>query len=223
MKLTCISDTHTRHKELELPGGEVLIHSGDFMSSGYNVGEVHNFLKWFEDQDYEHKILIAGNHDRLFEDNPTLAKEVVDMYASNIHYLQDSSVVIDGVKFYGSPWTLDFCNWAFRLSTRQQAVDIWHKVPEDTDVLITHGPAYGSLDRIVHPVNDTASKDHLGDRDLRNRIETLNPKVHICGHIHSSQGILDGYGEITTHINASCLDESYGYGNEQDFIEWEIK
>jgi len=224
MKLHIISDTHTRHGELDLPGGEVLIHAGDFMSSGYNVGELHNFLKWFEDQDYKHKIFIAGNHDRIFEDDPFLAKEIVDMYAFNINYLQDEELVIDGIKFYGSPWTPEFCGWAFALpKDPRSAEERFAKIPNDTDVIISHGPAYGMLDQIVHPVSPNASKEHLGCKQLRDAINRVNPKVHICGHIHSSQGVLDGYGEVTTHINAACLDESYGFGNKQNYIEREIK
>ena len=224
MIITCISDTHTKHRELDLPGGDVLIHAGDFMSSGQDPEELHDFLKWFEGQDYEHKIFIAGNHDRIFEEDPFLAKEIVDAYATNINYLQDEELVIDGIKFYGSPWTPEFCGWAFALpKDPRSAEERFARIPNDTDVIISHGPAFGMLDKIIHPVSPNASKEHLGCKQLRDAIERVNPKLHICGHIHSSNGILDGYGEITTHINASCLDEIYGFGNKQNYIEWEVK
>ena len=66
MKLHCISDTHTRHREIELPGGDVLIHAGDIMSRP-DPSQLIEFLVWFDDQDYTTKIFIAGNHDHLFE------------------------------------------------------------------------------------------------------------------------------------------------------------
>ena len=230
MKLLCISDTHTRHRELDLIGVEVdvVVHAGDFMSTGYNAGELHDFLSWAENLIFDgvcrHFVMIAGNHDRIFEENPFLAKEIVDMYATNINYLQDEELVIDGIKFYGSPWTPEFCGWAFALpKDPRSAEERFARIPNNTDVIISHGPAFGILDKIVHPVSPNASKEHLGCKQLRDAIERVNPKLHICGHIHSSNGILDGYGEITTHINASCLDESYGFGNKQNYIEWEVK
>jgi len=83
MKLHIISDTHTRHRELNLPGGDVLIHAGDFMSSGYGLDDAVDFLNWFEVQDYTHKIFIAGNHDRIFEDNPEGNKTCVRRIPNN--------------------------------------------------------------------------------------------------------------------------------------------
>ena len=220
MKLTCISDTHTRHKELDLPGGDVLIHAGDFMSSGQDPEELTDFLNWFEVQDYKHHIFIAGNHDRIFEDSPEVVKEIVEKYYPGITYLQDSSVTIDGINFYGSPWTPAFCGWAFQLYNDYEEAEIYRKVPKDTDVLITHGPAYGRLDQYVMPTSQLS--EHLGSKGLLQWVDTNNPKLHICGHIHTGQGVMDGYGEITTHINASCLGEDYKYSNNKEYIEWTI-
>ena len=75
MRITLISDTHTKHDELsydplDLPGGDLLIHAGDIMNSGFKKQEIHEFFKWFEAQDYEHKIFIAGNNDIMFENHP---------------------------------------------------------------------------------------------------------------------------------------------------------
>ena len=114
MKLHIISDTHTKHRELNLPGGETLIHAGDFMSSGHSVREFEEFLQWMNGQDYTHKILIAGNHDRILEIEPELAKSILDGFPK-ITYLQDEGCTIDGINFYGSPWTPAFCGWAFQL------------------------------------------------------------------------------------------------------------
>ena len=219
MKLHIISDTHTKHRELNLPGGEVLIHAGDFMSSGYGLDDAVDFLNWFEVQDYTHKIFIAGNHDRIFEDNPEGIKLVLDAYPT-ITYLQDEGCTIDGINFYGSPWTPAFCGWAFQLHNDYEDTEIWRKIPTDTDVLITHGPAFGALDQYEMTTGDWS--EHLGSKGLRDWIETNNPKLHICGHIHTGQGVLDGYGEVTTHINAACLGETYKFTNPKAFTEWTV-
>ena len=221
MKLHIISDTHTRHRELNLPGGDVLIHAGDFMSSGYGLDDAVDFLNWFEVQEYKHKIFIAGNHDRIFEDNPEGMKLVLDAYPT-ITYLQDEGCTIDGINFYGSPWTPAFCGWAFQLHNDYEDTEIWRKIPKDTDVLITHGPVHGKLDEITTPLSPGVAPGHLGSKALRLWIDENNPKLHICGHIHSSQGVLDGYGEVTTHINAACLGEDYKYSNTKEYIEWEL-
>ena len=188
MKLHIISDTHTKHRELNLPGGDALIHAGDIMGSGYDLAEITDFLSWFDKQDYEHKIFIAGNHDRIFEDKPELMERILMEQYPDIIYLQDSSVTIDGINFYGSPWTPAFCGWAFQI---HNDTETYKYIPEDTDVLITHGPAYGILDQYVMP-NGKLS-EHLGSKGLHKWIDDNNPKLHICGHIHNGQGVLDGY------------------------------
>ena len=222
IKITCVSDTHQRHQELDLPGGDILIHSGDFMSSGYDSVELLDFLNWLYHQPYNHKILVAGNHDRIFEKFPEEAMKMIDMVNHNnsIIYLQDSSCTIDGINFYGSPWTPEFCGWAFPIHNDYEDTEHWRKIPKDTDVLITHGPAHGILDEITTPKCPGASPGHLGSKALRRWIDEHNPKLHICGHIHSSQGVLDGYGEVTTHINAACLGEDYDFSNTKEYIEW---
>ena len=151
MKITFISDTHGKHAELtdKLPGGDVLIHSGDFMRGGYEEGEAIDFFDWLEHDvtGYEYKIIIAGNHDRLFENEPEQAAKLMGAYCPSVIYLQDSSFKINGIKFYGSPHTPAFNNWAFNVRRNSDEIEkIWSKIPDDTDVLITHGPPLGILD-----------------------------------------------------------------------------
>ena len=221
LQIHCISDTHTKHEELDLPGGDVLIHSGDFMGAGYNIDELTNFLNWFERQDYNHKIYIAGNHDRIIEDNPEVIKMMNSVYPS-LTYLQDSEVIIEGIKFYGSPWTPEFMGWGFALPKNDSysADERFAMIPDDVDVIISHGPAYGKLDQVF---NLGVLGEHLGCPSLNKRVEEINPQLHICGHIHSGRGIMDGYGEVTTHINASCLGEDYKLVSGTNFMEWSIK
>ena len=115
MKITFISDTHTKHHQVtsQLPGGDLLIHAGDLMNSGHNKNEINYFCEWFESQDYKHKIFIAGNHDKMFEDHPLESNTIVNNY--DVTYLQDDEDIIDGIKIYGSPWQPEFYDWAFNL------------------------------------------------------------------------------------------------------------
>lgn len=215
MKITAISDTHTKHQEItrDLKGGDVLIHSGDFMSSGYNKYEIMLFLDWFNDQNYKHKIFIAGNHDRLFESSPELCNEILENFPDVI-YLQDSAVVIDDIKFYGLPWTPEFMGWAFPLPLDDDSVAISHmnKIHNDTDVLITHGPGYMLRDHIPF-------KGHVGCKHLAKRINELNLRYHIFGHIHESYGGMIAKNGKTAHLNVSVLNGHYNYTNKPVDLE----
>lgn len=206
MKLTLLSDTHSKHKWIpadHLTGGDVLIHAGDMSSMGYKH-EVIQFLKWFDSiPNYTHKVFIAGNHDWIFEKDPNKVKDVLKKFP-NIIYLQDSHILIDGVKIYGSPWQPEFFDWAFNLPRNGEELKyVWNKIPDDTDILITHGPAYGYVDRVM------GEYQHLGCESLIQRINEVQPMLHVCGHIHTGNGVKDN--GTTTFINASVLDERYIY------------
>jgi len=215
MKITAISDTHTKHNEVtpDLTGGDVLIHCGDFMSSGYSKHEIMFFVEWLNEQDYKHKIFIAGNHDRLFESSPNLCNEILEDYP-DIIYLQDSEVVIDGVKFYGTPWTPEFCGWAFALPLYDinNAVQRFSKIPEDTDVLISHGPAY--------MIRDYIQGKNVGCRHLGNRINEVKPQYHVFGHIHEGYGGMVAKNDKTVHLNVAVLNGHYNYTNKP--VDFEI-
>ncbi len=130
----------------------------------------------------------------------------------SINYLQDEGIEIDGVKFWGTPWQPEFCNWAFNLPRGKQIREKWDLIPDDTDVLITHGPPYSILDSI----NDGCPP--LGCQDLLETVvERVNPRVHVFGHIHGGHGEEDRQG--TKYINASLLDESYGVTHTLTEIE----
>jgi Icc-related predicted phosphoesterase len=201
MKFTFISDTHCKHKQLpKLDGGDILIHCGDISSRGYEH-EIYNFLKWFNNiENYKTKIFIAGNHDWFFQDNPNKSKLILSEYP-NISYLQDSFIIVDNLKIYGSPWQPEFCNWAFNVQRGDKIKEYWDKIPTDTDVLITHGPPFGILDRVI------GKNISLGCEELLKKVKEIKPKVHAFGHIHSGYGIF--YDGNTQFINASNLSESY--------------
>jgi Icc-related predicted phosphoesterase len=213
-KITFISDTHTKHRHLtnDLPGGDILIHCGDISSRGYK-NEIENFLGWFDGiKGYEYKIFIAGNHDFGFQDNPKECFELLKNYPS-ITYLQDNSIIIDGIKIYGSPWQPRFHNWAFNVNRGWDIAQKWERIPQDTDILITHGPLLGILDI-------TNISERVGCEDLYNRVMEIKPKVHAFGHIHSSYGMKEMDG--MTFINASNLGEDYLYQNDPITLDFEF-
>lgn len=219
MKFISISDTHTRHNQIPLEWlepADCIIHAGDISSMGH-LTEIKNFCHWFSKLDqYEHKIFIAGNHDWGFQEKPNDVALILKEYP-NITYLQDSSVEIEGIKIYGSPWQPEFFQWAFNLQRGAEIQEKWDLIPSDTDILITHGPAYGRGDFVPG-----SRGGHVGCEDLLDTIVTkVNPKVHIAGHIHC------GYGESlvgNTHfINAATLNEQYMVTNKPIIFELGIQ
>lgn len=184
-RITFISDTHNIHHHIpkdHLPGGDILIHCGDVSSRGYRE-EIKQFLNWFELQDnYEHKVFIAGNHDFFFQDNPLQSKELLSEYP-NIIYLQDNMVEIDQIKIYGSPWQPEFYNWAFNLPRNgEKLLEKWKLIPTDIDILVTHGPPFGILDYTVQGLN-------VGCEVMLDELKRIKPKIHSYGHIHYAYGI----------------------------------
>jgi Icc-related predicted phosphoesterase len=221
MDITFISDTHTKHTELngQLPGGDLLIHAGDIMNSGRNSNDISDFCKWFDGIDnYDHKIFIAGNHDRMFEDTPRKAMEIVNSYKS-IDYLQDDWIEVGNdesmAKIYGSPWQPWFYDWAFNLPKGGPGLySKWEAIPKDTDILITHGPPQDHLDISGPPYNEP----HLGCALLREKVDNQPPKIHVFGHIHGSYGYKFHNG--THFINASVLNERYEQVNKPLTVDW---
>ena len=227
MRITLISDTHTKHEELmweasDLPGGDLLIHAGDIMNSGFNSNDITNFCSWFDTlEQYDHKVFIAGNHDRKFEDKPEQALEIVNSY-KNITYLQDDWVKVgideEMAKIYGSPWQPEFYNWAFNLPKGGPGLmSKWEAIPTDTDILITHGPPQDHLDMSGPPYNEP----HLGCALLREKVDEQPPKIHVFGHIHGGYGYKFHNG--THFFNASILNERYEYVNKPVTFDWNPK
>jgi Icc-related predicted phosphoesterase len=202
MNFIAISDTHGKHKNMCFPKADCIIHAGDVSNTG-NYFQIIDFFKWFSSLDYQYKICIAGNHDFFLEQGTK--QEIAEIIPDDIIYLNDSGITINGIHIWGSPVSPWFYDWAFN---RQRGADIkkhWDLIPANTNILITHGPAFGMLDR-------TTGGQNVGCDDLLASIDTLKPAYHICGHIH------EAYGQITrnetTYINASILNERYEVVNE---------
>lgn len=220
MKLVFISDTHQLHDKVTVPEGDVLIHCGDFTNKG-TEGAIRSFLSWVASQPHAHKVIIPGNHELGMDRGPmrnrklAIVKEFTDQHP-NLSFLEDSEVTINGVKFYGSPVTPWFFDWAWNVQRGQAIAAVWAKIPEDTQVLVTHGPPYGVLDL----VEESFGRDsHQGCSDLRERVKKLsNLKVHAFGHLHLQGGqtqVEDG----VTFVNAAICDDRYQASRKPVIVE----
>jgi Icc-related predicted phosphoesterase len=196
MRLVLISDTHEAHRRVKVPDGDILIHAGDITYDG-NLREVKDFNNWLGELPHKHKVLIAGNHDWSFEESPVVAERLI----TNATYLRDSSIEIDGLRIYGAPWQPTFCNWAFNVDRGAPIREKWAKIPENTDVLVTHGPPKGFGDR-AYPTGEM-----LGCLDLYERVQQVKPMLHVFGHIHGGYGIQED--EHTIYTNAAIMNEAY--------------
>lgn len=211
-EIVAISDTHNKHKRLGIPeSGDLIIHSGDCTSMG-RPDEIKRFIRWYGDLDYEKIILVPGNHDFGFEQDIDTYRVLCERH--NVTLLIDEAAEFRGVKIWGSPVQPAFCDWAFNRESSLSSVgcrkqyspikDHWDKIPEDTDILITHGPP-------SHILSWTMRGPDAGCPILLDRLENLNVKLHIFGHIHEARGAkaLEIGGGKTVFVNASSLNLQY--------------
>jgi Icc-related predicted phosphoesterase len=212
-KIVLVSDTHNKHNQLILPKGDILIHSGDFSGVG-RESEVKSFFKWVEKQsnEFEHIVFIAGNHELTFEPRQGWVDDGISRLPKNVHYLEDSEVIIDGLKFYGSPYQPEFYNWAFNLKRGKECAEKWLHIPKDTDVLITHGPPKYMCDYMPWDLTN------IGCQDLVDRVMLVKPKLHVFGHIHVGYGYKEYKGIL--FVNASSCNEQYEIVNKPVVVEY---
>ena len=196
MKILHLSDTHGCHRRLwDLPEADVVVHSGDFCMVGTEQ-EVIDFLDWLCDLPYRHKIFICGNHDEC------LYGASISGLDANVHYLCNSGVEIDGIKFYGVPMFLQDS------VTDRQARNI-SKIPTDTDVLVTHSPALGILD-----YDDGIN---YGSPEILKRLTAVKPRLHLFGHIHAQHGTTKING--TFYSNGAIMSSDYTTLNTPNVIK----
>ncbi len=219
MIIDCISDLHGHLPELE--GGDLLIIAGDLTARDSRECWT-KFYNWMNKQKYKKIVLIAGNHDgALVGLIPSSApKSKVDF-----EYLCDSGTVfyepmkkdhtgeLRRFKIWGSPWTPEFCGWDFMKKRGKELKEVWDKIPDDTDILITHGPPQMVLDHVVE-VHDggTVITEYTGCGQLRLALERVKPKLHVFGHIHEHGGktlLFKHEGPNTICVNASIMDRNY--------------
>lgn len=188
---------------------DMIIHSGDMSMRGYEF-EIEDFLKWYSKLPYKYKILISGNHDFLFENQRTIAQELLAKYP-DIIYLESSGVVIEGIKIYGEPRQPWFHDWAFNVFRGEDIKKYWDAIPDDVNILVTHGPPFGILDMCMNG-------DVVGCEDLLNRIKDLK-ELKLCqfGHIHEAAGY--EFKDGIHFVNASVLNLRYQLQNKPYIFE----
>ena len=247
MRITHISDTHNKHSQLngKLPGGDLLIHSGDISSLG-RQSEVERFVKWFNDIDnYTNKVFIAGNHDLSFESEVLYRKKaqhfdgttdwdlpavegkpqwLIDLLdvglAGGVFYLENSSIDIEGIKIWGSPITPSFgYGWVFNVDRGYDINEIWNGIPTDTDIVITHGPIHSYCDR-----TDRGGLN-VGCEQLYHRLNEVKPQLHFSGHIHEAYGYRKtdwGYAFNGCNCDLSYLINNKPMTFDYDFLKRDI-
>jgi predicted phosphohydrolase len=210
IRIVCISDTHGQHAKLSVPEGDILIHAGDFAAFGDTPIEIIDFNQWLGTLPHQYKVVIAGNHDWMFERHPGTARELL----TNAIYLENSGTELADLKIWGSPVQPEFNNWAFNVARGSAIRRYWKMIPASTDVLITHGPPHGVLDT-AHPT--TA---HLGCEELAEAVQKIRPRLHVFGHIHGGHGQQCSDG--IQYANASVVDEAYRLVNAPQVIEIDV-
>lgn len=206
VKIVAFSDTHTLHRKVVLPECDIAIFAGDLSAIG-GEADVEDFLTWYSRQmQCTEKIWIAGNHDKCFDPKFQANSDIHDRATrykewAGLTYLEDSSTEAFGLKIWGSPWTPWYHgdSWAFNKRRGDDIRAIWRQIPLDTDIVVTHGPAYGHLDYTIR------DKELVGCEDLRHYLDAVNPKLHICGHIHEGYG-MDYWTSDTIYVNAAICN-----------------
>ena len=223
MKICCYVDLHGDLPET--PNCDLVIVAGDiapsikleYQSDWFNT----NFADWTHSLPCEDLVFIAGNHDRAFE--KTL--EMIDFDCIKGTYLYNSSTEVKGIKIWGSPWTLWFNDWAFNFSKGAAGLDeaemLWNTIPDDTNIIVTHGPLFGHGDIVQRQEGSV----NAGDEILREKFISLpDCSLHICGHIHEGHGErrIYPYNDKWT-INASHFHSNFVNPLPPIVIDYPIK
>jgi Icc-related predicted phosphoesterase len=201
--IVCVSDLHEHL--VDVPACDLLLIAGDvsFAAKG-DLAAKHAFLtgpfkRWLSRVPAREIVLVAGNHDQSIE-----AWGIPD--GLRCHYLEDEGIELFGLKLWGTPWQPWFLDWAFnapRLEGEAFLASKFDRIPTDTDVVVAHGPPHGYGDRATRP----ASYEHVGSTAMTATLERVEPRLVVCGHIHS------GYGSYrlgdTEIVNASLVDDGY--------------
>lgn len=206
MKIVCTADFHGEFPQT-WPDGDVLVVAGDLLPVWDHNRQFQSrwitstLLPHLQTLPYERVICIAGNHDFVFQESGKFDK----LFKDKLIYLRDESYVYNGVNFHGSPWSPKFGSWAFMM-TDPMLFDKWQKIPDNTDVLIVHGPPFGACDKVFY------GSENVGSKTLRQRIVDLDLKLVVTGHIHEGYGI-DKIDQ-TIVANVSHRDVDYRPVNE---------
>lgn len=224
-RILVLSDTHGMHMMIPspLPEADIVVHAGDLTNRGTML-ECAQALGWFNALPYKYRVCIAGNHDLFLDpdhaDQPSTpsAIDAIMPKAEGFFYLNDSGCEIEGIKFWGSPVQPEFFGWGFNRMRGPQIQEHWDLIPDDTDVLITHGPAYRFVDECPD-FRDRREIVHVGCANLAKTIvDRVKPKLHVCGHVHHGYGHV--YLKNMLFVNGSICTESYSPTNKPILVDY---
>jgi predicted phosphohydrolase len=191
LTIVCMSDTHELHRELDVPHGDILIHAGDLTMFSTSASAILDFNEWLGDLPHRWKILIPGNHEFFLEADPSRRRLV-----SNAIVLINEGVEVAGLGIWGSPVT-PLYGGAFGLNSPADRTRLYAEIPEDVDIIVTHGPPYGILDR------SPGTLHHAGCLQLLEAVTHLKPRLHVFGHVHGAHGLVST--DDTLFVNAALL------------------
>ncbi len=203
VRIVCLSDTHDRHDGIAVPDGDLLIHSGDLTLKG-DDSNIRAGFAWLSRLPHDRIIFVPGNHDFAFEKRPDVVRELA-LEFPRVEVLIDRRTDVENHMVYGSPYQPWFLDWAFNFARgdagEHEARACWAKIPDDTEILITHGPVRGVLDTI-------SRGQHVGCPALLERLAGLEKlRLYVCGHIHEAYGV-QRVGNVL-FVNASTCDLQY--------------
>ena len=233
-----ISDTHnfefedgetSKFSQKSLPKTDVVLHCGDLTQCG-GLSAYKNILNMLRSIDAELKLVIAGNHDLSLDgehwqthldehDDPDGHSHAIEIWTgelaaeAGVTYLVEgtySFTLSSGAKFrlYASPYTPQFCDWAFPYETYEDRFNRPSQVPEGVtsiakhpipdfpgvDIIMTHGPPRGILDE--------CPQGHKGCDNILRAVRRVKPLMHCFGHIHEGYGTrLIDWEELETYYD----------------------
>lgn len=203
LTIVAISDSHELHREVEVPPGDLLIHSGDITMNSRSAKALIDFDDWLGELPFAFRVVVPGNHDFVLED--TSHRQLI----TNAVLLLNNSAEFMGLKIWGSPTTPLFGE-AFGVASENDRAHLYSRIPVDTDILVTHAPPFGILDRSLD------SDFHAGCHELLKAVRRVKPMLHIFGHTHGGYGTLDT--PSTLFVNAALPGEGYDLRNAPHVI-----
>lgn len=213
MKIICISDLHGFLPEIK-EECDLFLHAGDICPlNNHRVPYqrdwlLDNFNPWLDSIKAKYKCITFGNHDFIGEEEPNIK------YSLKSDVLVDEVKEYDGIKVWGSPWTKRFFDWAFNMDPPE--LYTLHKSIPKCDIILTHGPPYGITD-LCQDIDDPEQLINVGSPGLLERIQEINPKLVVVGHIHSNREVILNNGTIVR--NASYVDNRYRPVNNYSIYE----
>jgi predicted phosphodiesterase len=218
LKIVAISDTHSYHRQVNVPDGDLLIHCGDISHRG-ELDIIKDFSLWLKDLPHKNKIVIFGNHEVGMRHGSKRLDAIEMITDAEAYYLENSSVIIDGLKFYGSPATPRFYDWEWNFNRGKDIAIEWAKIPDDVNVLITHGTSHGILDMVQDIPSNYGRDLHQGCEELAKRIKDLKDlKFHVGGHLHTDGGKSVNINGVI-YANAAICTENYNPTNKPIVVE----